>query len=166
MSFPRRTKATLGGVVGVGSWCRVTFCGDLRLHRCEHLQSPVDTCPYKYLFISADVHSARASPCANVCADPQKLSIKNSKLAIKRNEIVLFADRDRPRDCHTEWSKSEREKQISYNISYMWNLEKWYRWTYLQSRDRDTEVENKCMDTKGVVGWTGRLGLACTHYYV
>ena len=47
-----------------------------------------------------------------------------------------------PRDCHTEWSKSEREKQISYNIAYMWTLEKWYRWTYLQSRNRDTDVEN------------------------
>ena len=31
---------------------------------------------------------------------------------------------DGPRDCHTEWSKLEREKQISYNITYMWNLEK------------------------------------------
>ena len=49
---------------------------------------------------------------------------------------------DEPRDCHTEWSKSEREKQIPYNITYMWNLEKWYRWTYLQSRNQDTDVEN------------------------
>ena len=40
------------------------------------------------------------------------------------------------RDCHTEWSKSEREKQISYINACMWNLEKWYRWTYLQSRNR------------------------------
>ena len=23
---------------------------------------------------------------------------------------------------HTEWSKSEREKQIPYDITYMWNL--------------------------------------------
>ena len=30
----------------------------------------------------------------------------------------------------------------------MWNLEKWYRSYYLQSRNRDTDVENKCMDTK------------------
>ena len=30
-----------------------------------------------------------------------------------------------PRDCHTEWSKSEREKEILHNIAYMWNLEKW-----------------------------------------
>ena len=31
----------------------------------------------------------------------------------------------------------------------MWNLEKWYRWTSLQGRNRDTDVENKHMDTKG-----------------
>ena len=59
---------------------------------------------------------------------------------------------DGPRDCHTEWSKSEREKQISYDIAYMWNLEKWYRWTCLQSRNRVTDVENKLTDTKGERG--------------
>ena len=26
------------------------------------------------------------------------------------------------RDDHTKWSKSERERQISYDIMYMWNL--------------------------------------------
>ena len=31
---------------------------------------------------------------------------------------------DETRDCHTEWRKSEREKQISYNITYMWNQKK------------------------------------------
>ena len=29
----------------------------------------------------------------------------------------------------------------------MWDLEKWYRGTYLQSRNRDTDVENKHTDT-------------------
>ena len=43
--------------------------------------------------------------------------------AIKRNEIVICWDVDGSRDCHTEWSKSEREKQI-YDIVYMWNLKK------------------------------------------
>ena len=86
----------------------------------------------------------------------------------KEWNIVICRDMDRPRDCHTEWSESEREKQISYNIAYMWTLEKWYRWTYLQSRNRDTDVENKLMDTKGGrgVGWVGRLGLTYIHYYV
>ena len=28
----------------------------------------------------------------------------------------------------------------------MWNLEKWYRWTYLQGRNRDVDVENRHVD--------------------
>ena len=43
----------------------------------------------------------------------------------------------------------EREKQISYVNAYMWNLEKWYRWTGLQGRNRHKDVENKRIDTKG-----------------
>ena len=31
----------------------------------------------------------------------------------------------------------------------MWNLEKWHRWSYLQTRNRDTDIENKHLDTKG-----------------
>ena len=29
---------------------------------------------------------------------------------------------DGPRDDHTKRSKSDRERQISYDITYMWNL--------------------------------------------
>ena len=29
---------------------------------------------------------------------------------------------DGPRDYHTKCSKSERERQIPYDITYMWNL--------------------------------------------
>ena len=48
----------------------------------------------------------------------------------------------------------------------MWNLEQWYRWTNFQGRNRDTDVKNKCMDTKeekGRLGWIGSLGLTYTH---
>lgn len=38
------------------------------------------------------------------------------------------------------WSKSERE-HLAYINTYMWNLEKWYRW-YLQSRNTHIEVEH------------------------
>ena len=31
---------------------------------------------------------------------------------------------DGVRVCHTEWSKSEREKQIPYAKTYIWNLKK------------------------------------------
>ena len=36
-----------------------------------------------------------------------------------------------------------------YNITCIRNLEKSYRATYLQSRNRDADVENKFMDAKG-----------------
>ena len=29
---------------------------------------------------------------------------------------------DGPRDYHAKWSKSERDRQISYDTIYMWNL--------------------------------------------
>ena len=47
--------------------------------------------------------------------------------AIKRNETGSFVETLMDLDCHTEESKSEREKQISYVNAFMWNLEKWYR---------------------------------------
>ena len=40
----------------------------------------------------------------------------------------------------------------------MWNLERWYRWTGLQGRNRDTDVENERMDTKGGKWWGGGGG--------
>ena len=29
-----------------------------------------------------------------------------------------------PRDCYTDWKKSDIEGQISYDITFMWNLKK------------------------------------------
>ena len=86
----------------------------------------------------------------------------------KDQNSAICRDIKRPRGCHTQWSKSEREKQILDNITYMWNLEKWYRWTYLWSRTRVTDVENKLKVTKEgrEVGWIWRLGLTYIHYYV
>ena len=36
-------------------------------------------------------------------------------------EQVNWTELDGPRDYHTEWSKSDRERQISHAITYMWN---------------------------------------------
>ena len=54
--------------------------------------------------------------------------------AIKEQNNVICSDMGGPRDCHTEWSKSESESQISYDIAYMWNLKKYYKWTYIYKR--------------------------------
>ena len=72
---------------------------------------------------------------------------------------------DGPRDCHTEWSKPEREKQILYINAYLWNLEKWFKWTRLKGKNRDTDVENKGMDTKWGKGGWDELGGWDWHIY-
>ena len=59
-----------------------------------------------------------------------------------KQKCAICRDADRPRHCHTEWSKSEREKQISYINSCMWNLEKWYRWSHLQGRNNDCSYQS------------------------
>ena len=48
---------------------------------------------------------------------------------------------DGPRDYYTKWSKPDRERQISYDVTYMWNL-KIYIYTneliYKTKRDSQT----------------------------
>ena len=54
---------------------------------------------------------------------------------------------------YIKWNKSDRERKMSYDITCMWNVKKkWYKWTYLQSRNRLTDVENKLVVTKGEGG--------------
>ena len=56
--------------------------------------------------------------------------------------------------------KSYREKQISYDITYMENLKrKLYKQTYLQNRKRLTDIENKLTVTKGERGGRDKLGV-------
>ena len=35
---------------------------------------------------------------------------------------AICSNMDGPRDYHTKWSKSDREKQTPYDVTYMWNL--------------------------------------------
>ena len=42
----------------------------------------------------------------------------------KKQNWAICNEVDRPRVCHTEWSKSERERQIPYANTYIWNLRK------------------------------------------
>ena len=46
------------------------------------------------------------------------------------------------------------EKQILCINAYTWNLEKWYQWTYLQSKNRDSDIDNRLMDAgEGGMNW-------------
>ena len=44
------------------------------------------------------------------------------------------------RDCHTKWSKSER--QIPYDITYV-ESKIWHKWIYLQNRNSLTNIANR-----------------------
>ena len=40
----------------------------------------------------------------------------------KEWDNAICSNMDETRDYHMKWSKSERERQIPYDIAYMWNL--------------------------------------------
>ena len=45
--------------------------------------------------------------------------------AIKKEQNnAICSNMDGPRDCHTECSRSDTERQISYDIAFRWNLKK------------------------------------------
>ena len=65
---------------------------------------------------------------------------------------------DAPRYYYIEWSKYEKDKYIIY----MWNLQNdYYKWTYLQNKNRLTDIEIKLMVTsRDGGGWVGsKLGV-------
>ena len=69
------------------------------------------------------------------------LSHKKKHIWVSSNEM------DEPKTYYTDWSKSEREKQVLHINAYIWNLEKWYWWTYLQGSNGDADIEKRHVDT-------------------
>ena len=53
---------------------------------------------------------------------------------------------DGPRNYHTKWSKSDKDKYHTISFTYG-ILKKWYKWTYLLDRKRLTDIQNKFMAT-------------------
>ena len=77
---------------------------------------------------------------------------------------------DGPRDYHTKQSQSEGKRQISYDITYMWNLKYNTNEHIYENRNRLTDMENRLVVAKlGRSMWEGRigsLGLTDTNYYI
>ena len=44
---------------------------------------------------------------------------------------------------------SQKEKEILYINTCVWNLERWYWWTYLQSSSGGADIENRLVNTVG-----------------
>ena len=71
--------------------------------------------------------------------------------AIKRNKIGPSVEiwMDLESVIQSEVSQKEKNKYHILMHIYPRNLEKWYRLTYLQGRNRATDVENGLVDTIG-----------------
>ena len=68
---------------------------------------------------------------------------------------------DATRDDHTKGSKSERERQVPYDITYLWNLKQdTNEPTYKPETDSQTQRADLWLPWWGRgEGWTGSLGL-------
>ena len=64
--------------------------------------------------------------------------------AIKRKKLGCFSETwmDLEMVIQSDISQKENIKK------YIWNQEKWCRWSYLQNRNRDMDLENKHMHSK------------------
>ena len=59
-------------------------------------------------------------------------------LSYKKNAFESVLMRWMNLEPVAEWSRSEKEKQTLYITACVWNLERWYWWTYLQGSNGDT----------------------------
>ena len=87
----------------------------------------------------------------------------------KEQNNAICSNMDATREYHTKWSKSERERQISYDITYMWNL-KYDTNELIYETETDSQTQRTDLwlpRGRGVgEGCTGRLGLADANYYM
>ena len=68
-------------------------------------------------------------------------------LSHKKDKIMPFAATQM--DLEIVILSDVSQRQISYDITYMWNLKQGYKWTCQQNRNRVTDVENKLIVTEG-----------------
>ena len=65
-------------------------------------------------------------------------------------------------------SKSDRKRQILYDIVYIWNVKSDTNEVNLQNGNKLTYIENKLIaikwERRGF--WIRNLGLKCIHYYI
>ena len=82
---------------------------------------------------------------------------------------AICSNADGPWYCHTKWGLVRQWKQKSYDITYIWNLRKGYKWTSLHNRNTQILKINLWL-TKAIVGGGARmdwgLGLAYAHWSV
>ena len=67
---------------------------------------------------------------------------------------------DGPRGYHTKWSKSDRERQIAYNITYMWNQKKMIHMNLFTKQKQTHRLRKQTHGyQRGKVGGRNKLGV-------
>ena len=54
--------------------------------------------------------------------------------------IATCCNVDRPRDYHTKWNKSDRDRHLSFDIVYRWNLRKKYTDEHIYKTEIDPQT--------------------------
>ena len=85
----------------------------------------------------------------------------------KEGNNAICSNMDGPRNYHTKWSKSERERQIPYNITYMWNLKYDTNELIYETKTDSQRTDLWLPRGRGVrEGWIGSMGLVDGNYYI
>ena len=95
--------------------------------------------------------------------------IQSGILFSYEKECIWFSsnEMDEPGTYYTEWSKKERERQILYINTYIWNLEKQYWKPNILGSKGDTGIKNRILDSVGEgKGWFKRIALKHLHYHM
>ena len=84
----------------------------------------------------------------------------NTTQTLKKWNHAICSSMEGPGDWHIKWSKTERQRHLSCDITHLWNL----KGTYQGKRNRLTDIENRLVLAKGE-GRIGSLGWADEIYF-
>ena len=79
---------------------------------------------------------------------------------VKEHIWVSPDEVDEPRTYYIQ-SEVRKRKKILYINSYIWNLEKWYWWAYLQGSNGEADIQNRLVNTvvegEGGMNWESSM---------
>ena len=115
----------------------------LQPHESQHTRPP---CVYReYIIIESVMPSSHLTLCRPLLLLPPippsiRVFSNESSLRMRWPKYSSFS--------FIQSKVIQKEKNRYHKLTPMWDLEKWCRWTYLQRKNKNTDVENKHMDTK------------------
>lgn len=69
--------------------------------------------------------------------------------------LAIWGNIDRSRGYYAKWNKSDRERQISYDFTYMWNLKQQNKWIN-EKQDHTYQYWEQTDGCQRGVGWGNR----------